>query len=417
MGVFDKDKQGGAARPGKPPPIVYNTQDDLPRAEGRPQRPVYDYNAATQKKQAAKPAVPETPLPILTTPVAVRKPAAPKTRRAATKQSTFEDDGLSAVFATRRTPAPPPMQPPQPPQPPRAATAASSAAPRAKGKAKPGQKKKQGTAARKKQKPKQRQKKAISLEEARILRRRRRVAAVTAGVVVAAAGLIFLFFTVFKVSEITFEGETPYTQEELLLAFGCGVGDNIFSFTTEQATSRMQAALPYLEGIDIERQLPGKITVHVTPAQETYYINSPTGWAILSSTLRVLRISPEMPGELAQITGLDAATAEPGQMFTAEDANAVETLQRLLAEAATQGLMPVTQVDVADTLNISFVYAGRVRIVIGTTNELADKLNWAKYLLTPENEQSIGEAERGRLDVSTRTTDGYIQGVWRAGEP
>lgn len=408
MGVFDKEKQGGAERPGKPPPIVYNTQDGLPRAEGRPQRPVYDYNAATQKKQAAKPAVPETPLPILTTPVAVRKPAAPKAKRAAAKQSAFEDDGLSAVFATRRTPAPPP-------QPPRAAATAIPAAPRAKGKAKPGQKKKQSTAAKKKQKPKQ--KKTISLEEARILRRRRRVAAVTVGVVAVTAGLVFLFFTAFKVSEITFEGETPYTQEELILALGCGVGDNIFSFTTEQATSRMQAALPYLESIDIERQLPGKIVVHVTPAQETYYINSPTGWAILSSSLRVLRISPETPGELAQITGLDAATAEPGQLFTAEDANAVETLQRLLAEAAAQGLVPVTQVDMVDTLNISFVYAGRVRIVIGTTNELADKLDWAKYLLTPENEQSIGEAERGRLDVSTRTTDGYIQGVWRAGEP
>lgn len=409
MGVFDKDKRGGAERLGKPSPIVYNTQDDLPRAEGRPQRPVYDYNAATKKKQAARPAVPETPLPILTTPVAVRKPAAPKTKRAAENRSAFEDDGLSAVFATRRTPAPPPQQPPH------AATAAIPAAPRAKGKAKPGQKKKQSTVAKKKQKPKQ--KKTIPFEEARILRRRRRVAVITVGVVAVTAGLIFLFLTVFKVSEITFEGETPYTQEELILALGCGVGDNIFSFTTEQATSSMQAALPYLETIDIERQLPDKITVHVTPAQETYYINSPTGWAILSSSLRVLRISPETPGELAQITGLDAATAEPGQLFTAEDANAVETLQRLLAEAAAQGLVPVTQVDMVDTLNISFVYAGRVRIVVGTTNELADKLDWAKYLLTPENEQSIGEAERGRLDVSTRTTDGYIQGVWRAGEP
>ncbi|MFR9161848.1 MAG: hypothetical protein ACLVJ8_16560 [Ruthenibacterium lactatiformans] len=85
-------------------------------------------------------------------------------------------------------------------------------------------------------------------------------------------------------------------------------------------------------------------------------------------------------------------------------------------KAQAQGLGPISEVDLTNTLELSFLYQDRIRIVLGTTNDLDYKIKWAWEMVTPgQTSDSLGEEERGTLDVSSRGEDGLGRARWRAG--
>ena len=91
-------------------------------------------------------------------------------------------------------------------------------------------------------------------------------------------------------------------------------------------------------------------------------------------------------------------------------------LQALQAQAQQAGLDQLTAVDVTSLSEVSAVYAGRVKIIFGTMNDIEYKCSWAARLLLGEEEGTvIGAHETGTLDVSHRTQEGKGQAIWRAG--
>ena len=91
-------------------------------------------------------------------------------------------------------------------------------------------------------------------------------------------------------------------------------------------------------------------------------------------------------------------------------------MQTVLSKAQAQGLGPISEVDLTNTLELSFLYQDRIRIVLGTTNDLDYKIKWAWEMVTPgQTSDSLGEEERGTLDVNSRGEDGLGRARWRAG--
>ena len=99
-------------------------------------------------------------------------------------------------------------------------------------------------------------------------------------------------------------------------------------------------------------------------------MESAAGWAVLSQSYKVLRVDAEAPAGLVRIDGAQADAPAPGQpvKFTEEDKLSV--LQTVLSKAQAQGLGPISEVDLTNTLELSFLYQDRIRIVLGTTNDL-----------------------------------------------
>ena len=190
----------------------------------------------------------------------------------------------------------------------------------------------------------------------------------------------------------------------------------MFGFNTAEAQQAIAAALPYLESVEIKRRLPDTVVITATPAVETYTVESAAGWAVLSQSYKVLRVDAEAPAGLVRIDGAQADAPAPGQpvKFTEEDKLSV--LQTVLSKAQAQGLGPISEVDLTNTLELSFLYQDRIRIVLGTTNDLDYKIKWAWEMVTPgQTSDSLGEEERGTLDVSSRGEDGLGRARWRAG--
>ena len=64
--------------------------------------------------------------------------------------------------------------------------------------------------------------------------------------------VIFVMSVFFRVSDIQVEGNTHYTDEEIIRAIDIEEGDNLFFFDRFAALSRVFAKLPYVEEVSVE---------------------------------------------------------------------------------------------------------------------------------------------------------------------
>ena len=167
-------------------------------------------------------------------------------------------------------------------------------------------------------------------------------------------------------------------------------------------------SLPYLREVQVKRRLPTSLVVSVQPAHETYAVAYEGGWAVVSEDMKVLRISAREPQEVAAVTGLEASAPVEGQPLKVTEADKLAALQSLQAQAQQAGMDQLTAVDVTSLSEVSAVYAGRVKIIFGTMNDIEYKCSWAARLLLGGEEEGtvIGAHETGTLDVSHRTQEG-----------
>ncbi len=266
---------------------------------------------------------------------------------------------------------------------------------------------------------KRRKKRPLSPEEARRRRIRRGITVGAFAAVLIVAAFSISAAVLFKIKAITVntpDGELPYEESQILAAFGHTVGENLFGFGLEGAQENIAKALPYLENVSIERRLPDTVVITASPAVEQCAVESTYGWAVCSEREKVLRIEAQPPEGLIRVDGARADSPLPGQPLKLTEEDKQPILRALLKKTAAQGLVPINEIDLTSMLEISILYQDRIRIVLGTENEMDYKLDWAWRMVTPgQTDDSLGDAERGTLDVSSRGEDGLGRARWRAG--
>ena len=292
-------------------------------------------------------------------------------------------------------------------------------------------------------------------------RRRRRILGVLAVLAVLAAAVLLSVNLLFKVTAFrieNFDRTTPadtgiYSGEEILNALQIEQDSNLFGFSTAAKTQELSLALPYLDRVQVDIQLPGTVVVKVEPATERFAVPYDGGWAILSDRLKILRLADSRPdgmlslsmtlddtfdpqvgtyvepasynslldapeqaaasGDAAEPTPTPTATAAPEVVYL--QTPAPEVLQNLLTELHEKDLFDgITAVDIADLSRISVVYQDRVRVILGNDTNMEYKLRLAAVALTDPDEGLL-PADRGTLDVSMTESDGSIKAYFDPG--
>ena len=255
--------------------------------------------------------------------------------------------------------------------------------------------------------------------------RRRRWAAAAFLLAVLAAGAVLSFTVLFKVEHIVLENldkTTPadtgiYTEQAVLGALAVPLGEKLFGFSAAEKQQAIQRQLPYLETVQVLRRLPDTVVVRIAPAREAWCVKTDGGYTILSEGLRVLKTEPEQPGALPLVTGLGLAAPTPGLPMAAAAAEQDGQLEALSGALAAEGIAgQVTRVDMGRGTNAYFVYDGRVKVVLGTFNDLDYKVSVAALLLKNETGEYIAAADRGTLDVSSQLDDTARRFTFAPGE-
>ena len=237
----------------------------------------------------------------------------------------------------------------------------------------------------------------ITHTEARRRRRRRTVITALVLLVFIVAGIALSVTVLFKIDSYRVEGDSIYTQEQLVDAFGHPEGENIFHFRMADAERQMEQKLPYLETVKVRRRLPGTVVFIVTPATEAYYIETESGALLLSSGLKVLNTAGQAADGLCKLNGVTAASPAAGSQFTTGTAETDAAVKALLDAVAASGLAGVSSVDFTDPYELSLVYAGRITVKLGAATQLEYKLEIVKKSL---EDAYFTDTTAGILDAS-----------------
>lgn len=250
--------------------------------------------------------------------------------------------------------------------------------------------------------------------EMRRRRRRRRWLAFFFVVFLMAVGFILSVTVLFKVKHIVVENldkTTPadtgiYTEDAVLGALAVPMEENLFGFSAADKQAEMELQLPYLETIRVRRRLPDTVVVQVAPATESWCAKTDAGWLILSDGLKVLKVQTDQPDALPVITGLGVSAPTAGRYLSATTAEQSDQIADLMHQLYNTGLAEgCTRIDMGLGTDAYFVYDGRVKVLLGTFNNLDYKVSVAALLLKNESGEYLSATDRGTLDVSSQLDD------------
>ncbi len=313
-------------------------------------------------------------------------------------------------------------------------------APDPKGKKKKGNKKNR-------QQSENAQRRRVSRGELRRRRRRRRILAIILTLLLVTAGSILSVTVLFTVKSMRVENldkTVPadtgiYTEDAILGALAIPMEENMFRFSAKEREEAMSRMLPYLETIRVRRSLPSTVVVQVEPAQATWGVWQPSGWLVLSRGLKIMEQSAQAPEGLPVVYGLEADSIAPGTFFAIrpqqaepvlkEDGTVDEEatknaqlaqqqaatakladLRRLMDILDTEGLRDdVTVLDLREENETYFVYQNRIKVLLGTFNNLEYKIGAVAKLVKNESGEFLGSRDKGVLDVSHQLDDQVVR--------
>lgn len=213
---------------------------------------------------------------------------------------------------------------------------------------------------------------------------------------------VMCVFLVFKVRTIQVTGDLVYEESAILDVCGYQVGDNLALLTTAEQEDALESQLPYIEEAQVIRHFPNTLEIHVTAAQKAACVQSGSQWFNVSYSGKILESVAAPEDGVLQVTGLTLTDPAPGAQLQAQDEDyqsAYDTIFAVLEQRGAAG--DFVSLDLTDLYNITMNYQDRIQFQLGSTVELAYKINYGLDLVTGrENQEYIGSDETGTLDLS-----------------
>ena len=189
------------------------------------------------------------------------------------------------------------------------------------------------------------------------------------------------------------QGHGYYTAEEIIEASGIHVDDNLLSLSKATVASRIRIALPYVNQIQIKKQLPGTVIIIVSEFEVTYGIQDETGgWWLMSREGRILEPATEQTvrGHLL-ITGMPIQVPKPGDWFKPAATEGADMAEIAAKQKVVLEVIPVLEkapffkelssVDVSTSYNLTLWYGTRYEIWLGTVEKLDYKFRFLEAAL------------------------------------
>ena len=208
----------------------------------------------------------------------------------------------------------------------------------------------------------------------------------------AIVGALALFF---KVEHIEVEGNSRYTQEEVVAASGLEPGDNLFLMNKYEVAGRIRDALNYVETVQITRGLPSTIHITITESRFTVAVEQEGVLWLVSGAGKIVDTVTPGTGTYAMVTGLNLKDPQIGRSIEGENETACDVLLELLGLLRSKGMLgDVQAIHLEDASFITLRYLDRFNVQLPWTADLDYKLN---YLLAVV--ERLEANERGTINM------------------
>lgn len=203
----------------------------------------------------------------------------------------------------------------------------------------------------------------------------------------------------FNTEQIIVEGESDYTDEQIIAASELKGDENLVRLNTSGIPKRMLDKLVTLDSVKVDKVFPHTIKITVERSVPMVNFLYDGKYYVISHIGRVMQISDTAGGTgCMQVIGYAPATSVvAGAFITAEDPEQDKLISEISRSTEKAGLTDITTVDITDSIGIVLTYQDRIQIFIGSIIDIDQKTKIAAELI---NGGYIADTERVTLDIS-----------------
>ncbi len=247
----------------------------------------------------------------------------------------------------------------------------------------------------------------------RISRETLRRILIMGGICVAVILSMIIFF---RVRNVEVRGGSYYTPEEIVAAAGTENGDNLLIISRGDIAGNIMAKCPYVSSVQVTRQLPDTVVIHIQEYDATYAVRDSAGdyYLISADGKAADQITEAVAADHIKIEDLTIRTPEIGSLVSVmapqgQEIAAQGQLDALKAVLKSvedsQLLKQITSVSVPSSYEISLWYTDRFEVKLGDTSELDYKLNYLKTVVDSQKTYATGiidltESAEGKVYVT-----------------
>ena len=211
----------------------------------------------------------------------------------------------------------------------------------------------------------------------------------------------------FKIETINITGTNRYSQEEVLTASGIQIGDNMFLMNKFNAAEQITSSLPYIETVQIRRQIPTTLQIDVRECTAPAAIQSDDQvWLISGAGKIVDCVGNASWEEYAQITGIPLLDPVIGQIITVEAGKEPikQQLFSLLQQLDNKGMLrDVQAIHFEDSTTITLHYLDRFDVIMNYGADFSYKLEYLQAVV-----QRLEINETGTIDMTQDDKASFI---------
>lgn len=256
--------------------------------------------------------------------------------------------------------------------------------------------------------PKKKKTENLSRDEVRSINkkkiRRKRKAkrfALLAGLalIVACAGIALVLAVFFKIGTVQVKGDKVYSEKDVIAKSGIEVGDNLFLVDEERVNELLTTALPYINKVTIELDLPDKIVLNVSATREVAALPYGSGFILVDEAGKVLdRDSSMIRDGVAIVSGVQLKGAPEGGYIKLNNDDVTNRFIQLLGVIRKIDFKQLTGITLTKKGAFELKYDERITIRVGSFTNLEQKMRRAEAAIEKENE--INAYSEGVMDVS-----------------
>ncbi len=198
------------------------------------------------------------------------------------------------------------------------------------------------------------------------------------------AVIIFSILSVtvlFNAERIIVEGESDYTDEQIIAASGLHGDENLVRLSTAGIPERMLEKLVTLDSVSVEKVFPTTIKIKVTRSVPMVSFSYGGKNYVISHIGRVMYINYDDVDCMHVIGYKPAESVIVGSFIKAENEEQDKLVQQISAAVEKAALTDITSLDITDTLDLIMTYDGRVEIHLGSILQIDEKMRMVKELL------------------------------------
>lgn len=202
-----------------------------------------------------------------------------------------------------------------------------------------------------------------------------------------------------NVETVNVTGTVRYVPEQILEYVPIQVGDNIFSFDSNEIIEALKNELPYIGDVEIERDLPTAVNINVVEETPFYAADLAGETYLLSSDLKVLEKQNGVSAEQLGLTNLSLNNVRRcivGQSVEFIDERTEVALDELYASFENLYIEDkIKSVDVRSRFDIYVNYDGRFEVYLGNTENIDIKIRFLVKII-----EELKPTDKGRINLS-----------------